>query len=120
MCEEMCSASAMSMLTFALIAFVVPLYGLHTRLAAEKERLQGETEHRLKALLAELNHDVDSRDLTRADGLNKTLASVGQQREILAKLPTWPWSSGTLRAMTTAILLPLFLFVIQLVLSRII
>ena len=104
----------------ALIAFVVPLYGLHTRLAAEKERLQGEAEHRLKAVLAELNHDVDSLDLSRADGLNKTLASVGQQREILAKLPTWPWSSGTLRAMTTAILLPLFLFVIQLVLSRII
>ena len=25
----------------ALIAFVAPLYGLHTRLAAEKERLQG-------------------------------------------------------------------------------
>jgi hypothetical protein len=104
----------------ALIAFVVPLYGLHTRLAAEKDRLQGEAEHRLKALLAELNQDVDSRDLSRADGLNKTLASVGQQREILAKLPTWPWSSGTFRAMGTAILLPLFLFVIQLVLSRII
>ena len=104
----------------ALIAFVVPLYGLHTRLAVEKERLQGEAEHRLKAVLAELNHDVDSLDLSRADGLNKTLASVGQQREILAKLPTWPWSTGTLRAMTTAILLPLFLFVIQLLLSRII
>jgi hypothetical protein len=96
------------------------LYGLHTRLAAEKERLQGEAEHRLKAVLAELNHDVDAGDLSRADGLNKTLASVGQQRELLANLPTWPWSTGTLRAMATAIALPLFLFVVQLVLSRII
>jgi hypothetical protein len=102
----------------ALIAFVVPLYGLHTRLDAEKERLQGEAEHRLKALLAALNSDVDLGDLARADGLNKQLGSMLQQREVLAKLPTWPWSTGTLRAVITAILLPIVLFFIQGVLAR--
>ena len=41
-----------------------------------------------------------------------------QQRDVLAKLPTWPWSVGTLRGFVTAILLPLVLFLIQMLLSR--
>ncbi|TAJ99653.1 MAG: hypothetical protein EPO36_11390 [Chloroflexota bacterium] len=103
----------------ATLAFVVPLYGLHGRLEVEKDRLQAEVEVRLKGLLTELNRDVDARDLQRADDLNKTLASMLQQREVIARLPTWPWSTGTLRAIITAILLPIFLFVVQLSLARI-
>jgi len=52
-------------------------------------------------------------DLTRADGLNKTLGSLLQQRDVLAKLPTWPWSPGTLRGFVTVILLPIILFLVQ-------
>jgi hypothetical protein len=102
----------------ALIAFVVPLNGLHTVLEAEKARLQGETEHRLKALLAALNEDVDREDLTRADGRNKQLASLLQEREVLAKLPTWPWSTGRLRAVISAVLLPIVLVVIQAIVAK--
>jgi hypothetical protein len=56
--------------------------------------------------------------MTRADGLNKTLASLQLQREILAKLPTWPWSTGTVRGLATAILLPMTLFLVELFISR--
>ena len=104
----------------AVIAFVQPLYGMHGRLVDEEERLQGEAEERLKGLLAEINRDVDARDLTRADGLSKTLAIVLQQREVLARLPTWPWSTGTLRTFVTAILLPLGLFLVQRLLTQLV
>ena len=97
----------------AIIAFVQPLYGMHGRLVAEKERLRGEAEERLKGLLAEINRDVDARDMSRADGHSKTLGILLQQRDVIAKLPTWPWSTGTLRAFVTAILLPLGLFLVQ-------
>jgi hypothetical protein len=103
----------------ALIGFVAPLYGLHTRLQAEKLRLQADAEHRLQAVLAALNEDVDRGDLTRADGLNKQLGSMVQQREVLARLPTWPWSTATLRAVISATLLPIVLFVIQGVLAQV-
>jgi hypothetical protein len=102
----------------AIIAFVVPLTGAHARLVEQKERLRSEAELRLEAILGELNHDVDARDLARADGLNKTLASLAVQREILAKLPTWPWSASTLRGFVPAILLPMALFLAQLAISR--
>ena len=102
---------------FGVIVFVVPLLGLHGRLVDEKERLQGEADDRLKGILAELNRDAGALELGRADALNKTLASLVQQRELLARLPTWPWSTTTLRAFVSAILLPLALFVVQRVLG---
>lgn len=104
----------------ATAAFVVPLYGMHGRLVAEKERRQGETEERLQGLFAEINRDVDARDMARADALNKSLTSLLQQRDVLAKLPTWPWSTGTLRAFVTAIFLPLMIFLLQRFLSQIV
>ena len=58
--------------------FVIPLLGMHRRLAAAKLRLQGAAEERLKAILGELNRDVDARDLARADALQKTLTSLLQ------------------------------------------
>lgn len=104
----------------AAIAFVVPLSGMHERLEAEKARVANEADARLRAILAEINSDVDAGDLSRADGLNKTLSSLLQQRDLVAKLPTWPWSTGTFRALVTAILLPLFLFLVQRILSQVI
>ena len=109
------------LLGFTIVAvaiFIIPLGGMHGRLLAEKERLEGDAEERLKAILAELNRDVDTRDLARADALNKTLASLLQQRDVLARLPTWPWSAGTLRGFVSAILLPLVIFLIQRVLVQ--
>lgn len=69
-------------------------------------------------MLREVNRDADARELARADGLNKTLATMLQQRDVLAKLPTWPWSTATLRTFVTAIFLPIALFLIQRLLSQ--
>jgi len=103
----------------AVGAFVLPLYGMHGRLVDEKERLQGEAEARLQGLFAELNRGIDAGDLSRADAVNKTLLSLLQQRDVLAKLPTWPWSAGTLRGFVTAILLPVFVFLLQMLVGRV-
>jgi hypothetical protein len=109
-----------SAVAIATAAFFLPLWGMHGRLVAEKDRLQAEGEARLKLLLAQLNGDIDTGDLGRADALNKTIASMLQQREVLAKLPTWPWSASTLRGFMTAILLPIALFLIQRFLSQVV
>jgi hypothetical protein len=102
----------------AIVAFVAPLTGAHRRLEAQKDRLQDATELRIRSLLDDLDRDVDARDLARADAYSKTLATLLVERDILAKLPTWPWSTATLRAFFTTILLPLALFLLQQVLSR--
>jgi hypothetical protein len=103
----------------AVIAFVLPLTGAHARLVEQKDRLRDDAERRLEATLGELNRDVDARDISRADGLNKTLASLILQRDVLARLATWPWSTSTLRTFVTALLLPMVLFLLQLVVTRV-
>lgn len=102
----------------ALVAFVAPLTGAHARLEAQKDLLQDATEQRIRGLLRDLDRDVDARELVQVDAYQKTLAALLVERDVLAKLPTWPWSTATLRGFVSTILLPLALFVGQQVLSR--
>ncbi|MDQ3871979.1 MAG: hypothetical protein M3301_10255 [Chloroflexota bacterium] len=102
----------------AAAAFVLPLEGMHRRIVVEKERLQLEANRRLKVALAQLHQSVDERDLSIADGLNKTLESLQLERDAIARMPTWPWEPGTLRAFVSALLVPIVLWLIIRALER--
>ena len=104
----------------AFAAFVAPLTGAHARLEAQKDHLQDATEQRIRGLLEQLDRDVDARDLAHVDEYHKALATLIVERDVLAKLPTWPWSTATLRGFVSTILLPLGLFVLQQVVGRIV
>jgi hypothetical protein len=97
----------------ALAAFIVPLYGTHGRLVAEKRRLEAIVDDRLERLMFEVGSDVDARRFTGIDQQSKAVGYVLQERDIVAKLSTWPWSTGTVRGLATAILFPLGLFLLQ-------
>jgi hypothetical protein len=109
-----------ALMALAVAAFVGPLLGLHQRLAKERARLQDASEERLKGVLAKLNAGVDSGDLAGADKLGVTLSSLLQQRDVIAKLPTWPWSTTTFRAFVSAMMLPIAIFLAQRVLSQVV
>lgn len=103
-----------------IAAFVLPLYGLHRRIVIEKERLQASADTRLTSLLGALHDDVDGLDLSRADGLSKILGSAFQERDVLARLPTWPWQAATLRAFISALVLPVLVYVLARVAERVV
>ena len=104
----------------ATAAFVLPLRGMHQRLLVEKRRLQLQADQRFKATLGKLHRSVDGEDLSDADPLNKTLASLQIEREALARLPTWPWQAGTLRAFISVLLVPIILWLIFRALERVV
>jgi hypothetical protein len=104
----------------AVASFVLPLTGLHNRIAAEKERLQTDADARLTSLLGALHEDAAKLDLSRADGLNKLLGSAFQEREVLAKLPTWPWQAATLRGFVSALILPVLVYVLARAAERVV
>lgn len=104
----------------AVAVFIVPLRGMQRRMAAEKERLRTEADHRLRATLELLDRRADAVDLADADALNKTLASQVLQREVLARLPTWPWTTGTIRGFASALLIPIVLWAVQRALERLV
>jgi hypothetical protein len=103
-----------------IATFVVPLYGMHQRIAAEKERLRTVADLRLKGLLDAFHGDTTALEMSRADGLNKLIGSALQEREMLAKLPTWPWQAATLRGFASALLLPVVVYLLARAAERIV
>jgi hypothetical protein len=104
----------------AVAAFVLPLEGMHVRIVGEKRRLQSEVGRRLTAAVGALHASVDGSDLSQADALNNTLSSLIAERELVAKLPTWPWQTGTLGGFVGAILLPIGLWLVTRLLEKVV
>ena len=42
------------------------------------------------------------------------------QRDVLARLPTWPWSTGTLRGFASVLVVPIVIWLIQRLLGNLI
>lgn len=121
---------ALPTLGLAVAAFFVPLRGMQARLAAEKDRRMTEVNARIDAAAATLHTVVDEetssdRDpessrlaQTRIDALNKALTTLFQERDFIRRLSTMPWDTTTLRAVASAIVLPIALFLLTRVLER--
>lgn len=97
----------------AVVVFVFPLLGMHRRLGAVKDRLQEAADGRMRDLIGELNEAIDARATDRVEALDRTISALRHERELLARLPTWPWSGGTIRGFGSALLLPLAVFLLQ-------
>lgn len=118
------------MLFLAVGAFFAPLRDPHDLLATEKGRMQGAAADRLRQTINALHELVDGEAenradaeasraaQTRIDALSKAQAALIQERDMIARLSTWPWDAGTLRAVVSAIALPIVLFLITRVLDR--
>jgi hypothetical protein len=102
----------------AFVAFIWPLLGIHRLLEEEKGRLLDECSIRIQAAIAELHRRVDSQGLEGMDDLNKTIASLQIEKNLLEGIPTWPWRPETVRLLITALALPLGLWFIQYLLQR--
>jgi hypothetical protein len=96
----------------AVAAFVLPMYGMHQRIAQEKSRLGSLANRDLQVVLAELSSRAQTRDLTDADALNQQLSSLITQRDVIAGIPTWPWEPTTVRGFATAVVLPIALWLV--------
>lgn len=93
-------------------AFVLPLQGIHGRIAEEKRRLEAGVGQRLTITSQALHRSIDVGDYSQADGLNKTLASLIAERDLVHKLSTWPWRPGTVGTMASALALPIVLWLV--------
>ena len=108
-------------IVFVLIVlgtFVWPLWGAHRLLQEVKTRRKSEIARRMEAVTDEVHHRVDTHDLQGADALKDTLDGLIAERGVLDKVSTWPWEPETARAVVTALVLPVVLWVITRVLER--
>jgi hypothetical protein len=92
--------------------FIVPLWGIHGRLAAEKVALVRAVTVRARALQEELYRRVDDSNLAGIKDVTDALNGVNATREQITRLPTWPWPPQVFRGFISAILLPVVVFLI--------
>ncbi len=108
-----------AMVPTAVACFVLPLRGMHLRLAAEKDRALAEVASRFEAVFMRLHERVDQEVLADADKLNLQITSLSAERDALASVSTWPWNPATLTGFLTTLVLPILLWGIQRVVERV-
>lgn len=99
-------------ISVAVASFIVPLWGIHERLVAEKASLVRGANLRAQALQEELYRRVDGANLPGVKDVTDALGGIHATREQIAKLPTWPWPPQLLRGFISAIILPVIVYMI--------
>ena len=105
-------------LLLALVVFAWPLWGAHQLLTEAKEAGLADVAARKEAARRLLHQAVDRGQLQRVDPLHKVLEALSAESAELAKIASWPWAPGTLRNLVGAVLLPMFLWLVQYGLKR--
>lgn len=105
-------------LSLAALFFILPLVGIHRLLTREKAYLQDDVDQRIEAVITRVHRHQDVSDLGDLDGLKTLLDTLMVEREMVAKLPTWPWQPGTLAGFASALLLPLAIWFFQQILMQ--
>ena len=100
------------------VTFVWPLLGIHGMLETEKTRLQRDAQDRLHAALSELQRRQDRADYAGMGAMNDALSALLTQQAVVEKMATWPWRSGTIGALATALVLPLVLWFLTRLLAQ--
>jgi len=106
------------MMLLAAVTFVLPLMGMHRRMVEEKGRLESEANRRLEAAIAELHRRVDAGEFSDMTEVYRAIGGLEIERDVLAKISTWPWQSGTLSVVISPVLLPVAVWIIQRLLER--
>ena len=102
-----------------MAAFVLPLWIVHHRLELEKRSLLAGINGRMKTTLLDQHQAMDLKDYEKLGQLNGVMASLKGEQELLLKIPTWPWRSGSLTGFLSAIALPIIIFLLQRLLANV-
>lgn len=105
-------------IALALAAFVLPLWSVHRRLVTQKRSLLADISSRVEAAIRRLHRHLDGDDLARIGDVKDAFAALAAGRDVVDKIPTWPWRAGTLGGILSALALPIVLLLIQLILQR--
>jgi hypothetical protein len=104
----------------ALAGFILPLLGIHARLVEEKQRWKVDAGQSLKSSILHFHQSVAERKSDEIELFLKVIEGVNREQAFVDQIPTWPWQPGTIRGLTTTVLVPIFLWLVLRVLERIV
>jgi hypothetical protein len=95
-----------------IVAFFVPLTAINKRMRENKDQLLNEIGNDLKGVQAKVHKAVAAGKFGEVDKMRGTLSALREEREMIQKIPTWPWQPETLRNLLTPFLIPVIVFLV--------
>jgi hypothetical protein len=102
----------------AMAVFVLPVMGMRDRLDKEKQRVIDDSSDLLQVAIGYLHSKVSDRDFEGIAGTERAINALIRERELLEKISTWPWDPRTIRGFASALLLPIFIWLVTRLLER--
>lgn len=99
-------------------AFLVPLWTTHNRIVETKEEQLEKNGEQLSLAAEGLEARMKKKDMSEMDQFEKAISALMILRAEIDKTSTWPWDPSTLRGFLSAIMLPIFLILLQQLLVR--
>lgn len=103
---------------WAVLAFILPLVGIHNRLVAVKESAVEKNNDLIEEGFAKMQALVRKGKHKDVPSLRASNSALLEYRQELAKISTWPWDGATLRTFITALAVPMTVWIVQQVLLR--
>lgn len=110
----------LGILAVAVASFSLPLLGLHGRISDERDRQRAAAASVVGRTITELQARSAAGDHEGVAAMNNAVAAATAAVGAISRISTWPWRPETLRGFTSAIGLPVVIWVITAVLSRLI
>ncbi|MEO5953900.1 MAG: hypothetical protein ABIQ44_15665, partial [Chloroflexia bacterium] len=104
---------------FPVVAFGWPLIGIHRKLENAKSERVYAANQTFEALSVELRRRTDAHDFTRMVEMKDGMEAVSRERDILQQIHTWPWQRETVGGLSTALFLPIIIWIITRLLERV-
>jgi hypothetical protein len=105
-------AALAASIVVGIATFVLPLWGIHERLADEKAILVRGVEDRVGRIGTEMYRRIDAGEFDGSKVMSDALAGMTTLRDRIQRLPTWPWPPQLLRGFVSALVLPLVIYVL--------
>jgi hypothetical protein len=105
-------------IVLAIVAFLAPLRGMHSRLRGEKLALLDGSAVRIEAVSAELHRLVDAGSYAAVAEVRGVLDALDDGRTRIRVASTWPWEGATLRGFATTLVVPVAIWFVTAVLGK--
>lgn len=96
----------------AIAVFVLPIVGIQDRIEEEKDRVLKDASDMLQMTIDRLHRKVRMDDYEGVARMDAAIASLTRERELIERISTWPWDPRTIRGFASALVLPIFLWLV--------
>lgn len=111
-------ATTAATLLVAIVIFVVPIIGIRDQLESDKHRALDETSDLLRIASNRLHSRIQGENYQDIRDTNNAIEALIRERELVKGISTWPWNPVTLRGFASALLLPIFLWLVTRLLEQ--